>query len=260
MVSKKGVSIGLSSDKRYLLFTVWYGSAAQKTDVFYKKIDPEAPILTLVDDIEATFSCDIADGSCYIITDLEAPRRRILIADLKNTGFDSWKEIIPQGEATIEEFYLINGKIVLQMIEKASSRMKIYNHDGSSDHSIELPTIGSLGAIRGNWQDNKLLYSFSSFNMPSTIFYYNFETDKSEIWERPESPVNSEDYVVEQVWYNSYDGTDVPMFLFHRKGLVKDGNNPTLVYGYGGFNSSQTPYFSTYGITLVDHGAHFCTD
>jgi prolyl oligopeptidase len=239
----KIAQISLSDDGKLLLIHVLHG-ASGSTDIYLKPVQPEGPARVLVKDIAATFNVEAAAGRIYIHTNWNAPRGRIVAADPADPTPDHWKTLIPEGDATIESFHLAAGKLVVNSMLDAHSALRVFSTDGREKTSIPLPGLGSVATIDGNWTSPVLCFSYSSFQVPSTFFSYSMPGAKLAVISQPKTPSQLNDVIVDQVWYRSKDGTSVPMFLAHKKGLVQDGKQPVLLYGYGGFNWAQLPSFS----------------
>lgn len=249
-----GVGVDLSEDGHYLLFTVYHGSAARKTELYYQDLAAAGEILPIVNDIEARFEGRIAGQHLYIETDWEAPNGRIVRADLADPGRHRWTEIIPETGAVIRDFTTAGGRLIVRYHENVIPSLRVFEPDGTPVTTIEPPTIGYMSAARGRWQSDEAFFSFSSFHIPTMIFRYDLTTLTQTVWARVDVPIDSDDFEIKQVWYKSVDGTDVPMFVAHTKGIIADGSNPTLLTGYGGFRSSLTPYFSPRAAAWMKEG------
>lgn len=248
------VSGDLSDDRRYLVITVYYGASGSKTEVWIKDLMADGPITPVVTDIDAQFFAELVDDKMYFATDWQAPNWRILSGDIGNNNPDEWVEVVPEGESVLESYSLIGGKLIVSYLENVVSKVKIFSPDGESLGEMELPTLGSVSRMYGQWNKPEVFYTFSSFTYPRTVFRYDMESGKSKEWSKPKSPIKSDNFEVNQVWYTSKDGTEIPMFVVHRKDLTKDGNNATILYGYGGFNNNETPFFSSLFGHWVDMG------
>ena len=246
---------GVTEDGRYLIISV-----SQSTDpknlVFYKDLQtPDAPVVELISEFEANYSLIDNDGSIFWFrTDLDAPRGRVIAIDINNPARENWKEVIPQSAETLESLGLLNNQFVADYLKDAQSSIKIFNLDGSFIREVELPRIGSAGGFGGKRYDRETFYSFTSFTTPATIYRYDMVSGESTIFRQPNVDFNPDNYETKQVFYSSKDGTRVPMFITHKKGLQLDGNNPTLLYGYGGFSVSLTPYFSVSNLVWMEMG------
>jgi prolyl oligopeptidase len=248
------IGIALSEDGRYLLIEVSHGSAAEKSEIYYQDVTNPGPIVPVVNDINARFTGRIVGDQLFLDTNWEAPTERILVVDLKNPARDHWREVIPTSQATIQSFSLVGGNLFVNYLENVVSRVKVFEPDGKHLRDITFPAIGSVGSISGRWNSNEAFFTFSSFHIPTTIYRYDVASGSQDVWARLEVPINSDNFEVKQVWYESKDKTKVPMFIVHAKGLKLNGSNPTLLTGYGGFTVSLTPSFSSLAALWVERG------
>ena len=251
---EKGLGVGLSDDNRYLILTVSHGSAAKKTEVYYQDLAKGGPIVPIVNDIEARFSNEVAGDTMYLETNWQAPKGRILAVDLKDPARERWKEVVPQGDNAIQAFSAVGGRLFVRSLENVLPRIRIFDGQGKAQGEIALPGVGSATSPRGDWKKSEAFYGFTSFVTPSVIYRYDVATGKQTVWAKENAPIVSDRFEVKQVKFASKDGTQVPMFLVHRKGLKLDGNNPALLTGYGGFQLSQTPAFSARAAVWVENG------
>ncbi|MEO8147604.1 MAG: prolyl oligopeptidase family serine peptidase [Bacteroidia bacterium] len=195
------------------------------------------------------------DGDKLLMqTDAGAPNQRVVSVDPKNPAKENWKDIVPEKPELLMGASAGGGKIFVDYLKDVTTRAYQYDYKGTLEKEIVLPGIGSAGGFGGNWDDKIIFYTFTSFTFPPTIYKYEVASGKSEVWQKPEVKFNPEDYETKQVFYPSKDGTKIPMFIVYKKGLKLDGNNPTLLYAYGGFNISLTPTFSTSRIILLENG------
>lgn len=251
----KIINATLSEDGRYLLFTVSHGAGARRTEIYLQDVARGGPILTVVNDIEARFSGEIAGDTLYLLTNWNAPRGRLLAVNVQDAAArDRWREIIPQSSAVINGFALVGGRLLVNHLENVQARVRIFDPDGKFLAEIPLPTIGSVSSVRGRWTSPEAFYAFSSFHIPTTIYRYDVSTGTSEVWATLKVPIRSEQFEVKQVWYESRDGTRIPMFIAHARGLKLDGARPTLLTGYGGFNVSLLPGFSARALLWMELG------
>ncbi|WP_017718661.1 prolyl oligopeptidase family serine peptidase [Kamptonema formosum] len=250
-----GFSGDVTEDGKYLIITVWRGTEP-KNLVFYKDLtDPNAPVLELISEFEAKYSCIDNDGSLFWFqTDLDAPRGRVIAIDTNNPSRENWQEIIPEADEVLEGAGLLNNQFVTDYLKDARSQIKIFNLDGSFVREVELPGIGSAGGFGGKRYDTETFYSFTGYTAPSTIYRYDMVTGESTLYRQPDVDFNPADYETKQVFYTSKDGTRVPMFISHKKGISLDGNNGTYLYAYGGFNISLTPTFSVGQLVWMELG------
>lgn len=219
---------------------------------------PESGFVPVVTTFENDYNLiDEHDGSLYIFTNYKAPRYQILKIDLAKPQQENWETVVAEAENVIEFANLASGKIIVTYMEDAKSKLSIFTLDGEHESEIELPGLGSVGSFNGKIDENTAFYSFASFTRPTTIYQYNFDTKKSEVFFKPEVKFNPNDFETKQVFYKSKDGTKVPMFIFYKKGMQQTGDNPTILYGYGGFNISLTPYFSARRIAWIENGGVF---
>lgn len=250
-----GFSGDVTEDGKYLIITVWRGTEP-KNLVFYKDLtDPTAPVIELISEFEAKYSVIDNDGSVFWFqTDLDAPRGRVIAIDITNPSRENWQEIIPQADEVLEGAGVLNNQFVADYLKDARSQIKIFNLDGSFVREVELPGIGSAGGFGGKRYDTETFYSFTGYTTPATIYRYDMVTGESTLFRQPDVDFNPAGYETKQVFYSSKDGTRVPMFITHKKGIQLDGNNPTYLYGYGGFNISLTPSFSVGQLVWMELG------
>ncbi|MCB0704734.1 MAG: S9 family peptidase [Saprospiraceae bacterium] len=196
-------------------------------------------------------------GRFLVLTNIDAPNYRLISVDPANPQKENWVEIIPESENLLESVNTGGGKLFASYLEKATNRIYQMNYDGSDKTQIQLPGLGSAGGLGGRENEKTLFYTFTSFIYPNSIFQYDVETGKSAQFYKADLKFDPADYVEKQVTYKSKDGTDVSMFIVHKKGLKMDGNNPTYLYGYGGFNISLSPWFSASRLVLLENGGIF---
>lgn len=189
-----------------------------------------------------------------VMTNDEAPNMRVLLIDTKRPGRESWQELIPESKEKLRSIDLVGDKIMATYIKDASSMVKVFSESGRFLNEMELPGIGQISGFSGKRKDSQAFYSFTSFTQPSTKYRYDAKTGKSEIFKASKMDFNSDEYETKQVFYESNDGTKIPMFITHRKGLELNGKNPTLLYGYGGFDISILPSFSIANVILLENG------
>jgi prolyl oligopeptidase len=250
-----GFSGGVTEDGRYLIISVWLGTDS-KNLVFYKDLtNPNAEVVELINEFEADYSFIDNDGSVfYFRTDLNAPRGRLIAIDTNKAAPENWQEIIPQSAETLEGVSILNNQLVADYLKDAHTQIKIFDLKGEFIREVELPGLGSAGGFGGKRYDTETFYNFTSFTIPGTIYRYDMVTGKSEVFRAPQVDFNPDDYETKQVFYHSKDGTRVPMFITHKKGIKLDGNNPTYLYAYGGFNASMTPGFSVSLLVWMEMG------
>ena len=259
---------GVTEDGRYLIISVDRGTDP-KNLIYYKDLQtPDSPVVELISEFEANYSFIDNEGSIFWFrTDLDAPRGRVIAIDINKPTppnppllrgekeiKEGWQEVIPQTDETLESVGLLNNQFVTDYLKDARSSIKIFDLEGSFVREVELPGIGSAGGFGGKRYDTETFYSFTSFTIPTTIYRYDMVSGKSTLFRQPKVDFKPDEYETKQVFYTSKDGTSVPMFITHKKGLQLDGNNPTLLYGYGGFNVSLTPSFSVSRLVWMEMG------
>lgn len=196
-------------------------------------------------------------GRFLVMTDVDAPRYRLVGVDPANPAKEHWQDVIPQQDDLLESVSTGGGLLFASYLKDATTRIFRFQADGSGKEEVRLPGIGTAGGFGGLRDDSFSFYAFTSFTDPGSIFQYDYATGKSELYFRPELKFDPDQFETEQVFFSSKDGTRVPMFIVHRKGLVKDGKNPALLYAYGGFNISLSPSFSTSRMILLEQGGVF---
>ncbi|MEP7014554.1 MAG: prolyl oligopeptidase family serine peptidase [Verrucomicrobiota bacterium] len=227
----------------YLIINISQGTDP-KNRVFYKDLrQPDSKVVELLDKQDAAYQFIEHDGPLFWFkTNLNAPKGRIVAIDVDHPA--EIKEIVPQTEDKLEDVNVVGDRFVATYLKDAHSLVRLFEFSGKAAGEISLPGLGTADGFNGKRKDTETFYSFVSFTEPATVYRYDFKTGQSTAMFRPKVDFNSDPFETEQVFYKSKDGTRVPMFLIHRKGLEKNGNNPTLLYGYGGFDISITPSFS----------------
>ncbi len=250
-----GFGGGVTDDGRYLIVNVWKGTD-QKNLLFYKDLsDPNAKVIELIRDFDAEYSFIDNDGPVFWLkTDLNSPRGRVMAIDTRKPERSNWKELIPQSAETIEGVSALNNQFVVTYLKDAHSQIKVFDLHGKYVREIELPGLGSAGGFSGKRSDTETFYTYTSFNTPPVIYRCELKTGKSTVFKQAKVDFNPNDYETQQVFYHSKDGTRVPMFITYKKGLKLAGSNPTILYGYGGFNISLTPAFSPANLVWMEMG------
>ncbi len=253
----KDISIDLTERGKYLIVNVFYGASGDKTDIFIWETGTKKPFIPVVEGIDAGFFAYEYNDELFIITNWKAPKYRIMHVPVKNVsnGPGKWAELIPEGEGIIEGSSTItNGKLLVITLENVNSKARVYDIKGAFQQDLELPSLGTITGVSGRQNSNLLFYSFTSFHIPTTSYLRNMKTGDQKVWSELEVPVNQDEIEVKQVWYTSKDGTKIPMFLVHKKGLELNGNNPTYITAYGGFNISLTADFSETAVIIAENG------
>lgn len=258
-----GFSGKITEDGRYLVIIVWHGTDP-KNRIFYKDLkDPkkpaiaprQSPIVELLKEADAEYRFIGNEGHVFwFLTDKDAPRRRVIAVDTLNPDPSNWREIIPEASETLEAVSIVGNRFICRYLKDAHTQVKVFTLDGKFEREVELPGLGTAWGFGGKRTDAETFYIFTSFTVPPTIYRYDVTTGKSTIFRKPKVAFNPDDYETKQVFYHSKDGTKVPMFIVHKKGLKLNGKNPTYLYGYGGFGISLTPYFSPATIVWLEMG------
>jgi prolyl oligopeptidase len=250
----------VTEDGKYLFVFDSKGTGPQ-TLVSYAALEGTTPakraasLVPLVEAWEAEYSLLGNDGTtAYFKTDLDAPRGRIIAIDLRKPDKASWRELVPQAKEAISSASIVGNRLFLSYLVDAKSAVKVFDLKGKPVRDVELPGIGSAGGFGGRRVDKQTFFSFTSFSTPATVYRHDLKTGKSTIWRQPKLDFDGAAFETTQVFYPSKDGTKIPMFIVHKKGLALDGNNPTILYGYGGFSSTETPYFSSVNATWIERG------
>ena len=255
-----GMNAEVTDDGRYAVLHVWLGTDRRNRVYYLDLKDARRPKVTgevvrLLDDFDASYAFVGNDGPVfYFLTDLEAPRKRVIAIDTRHPERARWREIIPQGPDVLDGIHIIHDTFVANYMHDASSRLRLFTLEGRLVKDLPLPTLGSIGAISGERKDDEMFYAFTSFLYPTTIFRYDFKSGGTSVFKAPTIDFDPSGYETKQVFYSSKDGTRVPMFITHKKGLHLDGSNPTYLYGYGGFNISLTPSFSVAMLVWLEQG------
>jgi prolyl oligopeptidase len=250
-----GFGGSVTDDGRYLIITVWQGTSP-KNRLYYKDLSkPDSEVVKLLDDFDAEYRFLDNDGSVFWIkTDLDAARGRVIAIDTRHPERAAWKTIVPQGPDKLEQANVVNDTFVLGYLKDAQSEVRIYSLDGKLIRNVDLPGIGTAEGFGGKRQDKETFYAFTSFVTPTTIYRYDLAAGKSGVFRQPKVDFDSSQFETKQVFYTSKDGTRVPMFITAKKGLKLDGQNPVLLYAYGGFNISMTPAFSVGNAVWLEMG------
>jgi prolyl oligopeptidase len=253
----KIIGCALSEEGRYLTVHVLYGAAADRTEIYYQDLEKPGALQPLVNDIPFRFRGEVGGSHVFLQTNWKAPNGRVLEVDLGNPARENWREIVPESDVPIESFSLAGGRLFVRYIRNASSQVKVFDAGGAQIRDVELPTMGSIEGFTGRWASKEAFYGFSSFPIPQRIYRYDTETGKQSVWAETHVPIDGGKLEVKQVGYSSKDKTRIPMFLMYRKGTKLDGNNPTLLTGYGGFNLNETPHFSASFALWAEQGGVF---
>ncbi len=246
-------NVHLSEDGRWLLIVEEHGYT--KTEMFLQDLTAKSPPVEITAGKDFLYGADFFEGKLYITTNEDAPRYRVFVADATNPQRENWKELIPQADAVLQGVSVTGGKLLAQCEHNVTSELKLFGLDGKKLADIPLPAIGTVFGASGRYDRNEFFFGFQSFTVPPSIYRVDLTDVKSARWAKVDAPsIDPSAYDVQQVWYTSKDGTKVPMFVVSKKGIEKNGKNPTLLTGYGGFNVSLTPTFSRSMYLWMEHG------
>ncbi|MCE2514105.1 MAG: S9 family peptidase, partial [Acidobacteria bacterium] len=228
------------------------------TEIHVKDLADDTPFVTAIADGVSESWASFAGGELVIVTNLDAPNKRVVLADPAAPVADRWREVIPErDDVVIETATALGGRLAVSYLEDVQPRVAIHELDGTHVRDIAFDTIGSVGGGAGRWTSDEAFFTFETFHIPRAIYRYDLATGEQTVWAEPDLPVDAPAYRVTQRWFASKDGTRVPMFVVHRPGVALDGRNPTLLTGYGGFNNAMTPAFSALATTWLRSGGVF---
>jgi len=246
-------NVSLSNDGRWLLISVSEGYT--KTELFLMDLKTGTPPTRVTTGKNFLYGADVYQGKLYITTNEDAPRYRVFVADAGDYERDHWKEIIPQTDAVLQGAAVFGGKLFAQYEQNATSQLKIFDLDGKKLTDLTLPALGTVFGSSGRWDRDEVFYGFQSFTFAPSIYRYDLKGNSTSLWTKVDAPsIDPSAYEVAQEWFQSKDGTRVPMFVVHKKGLPKNGRNPALLTGYGGFNISETPEFNRAAYLWLERG------
>jgi prolyl oligopeptidase len=241
------IGTDLSTDGRYLIYTVSHGSAAEQTEIYIQDVKEHGPVTPIVNDVKAEFRPELAGDKVFISTNWDAPNGKIFVTDLESPGRSNWKLVIPESEYPITGVAAIGGKLFVTYLQDVVTHIKVFEPNGKLDREVKLPGIGTAG-VGGRWEDDEAFLRFTSYSSPATIYSYSVNSGKQSIWAKIRVPVPTDEIETRQVFFHSKDKTRIPMFLVYKKGTRLDGVRPTLLTGYGGFRISETPGFSAMAV------------
>jgi prolyl oligopeptidase len=251
---RRYIGAGLTEDERFLVINAAVSTTGNELYVQDLK-NKNGKLITVVGNFDQNHSVVDNDGAKLIIqTDLNAPNGRIVVVDAAKPGVENWKDLVPESENAMQGVSTVGNKMFVNYLKDASTQVKQFDYNGKLEREITLPGIGSAGGFSGEHPDKETYYSFTSFITPTSIYKYDLASGKSTLYAQPKVDFNSANYEVKQVFYASKDGTKIPMFIVHKKGLELNGKNPTMLYAYGGFNISLTPNFSTSRLVWLENG------
>jgi len=246
---------GVTDDGRYLIIIATQGTDPRNRVLYKDLSSPTNRVVELLMAFDAEYTFIGNEGPLFWFkTDLDAPRGRVVAVDLNDAGRANRVEIIPQSTNKLEQVSLVNNLLVAEYLQDACSVVRFFSLVGTPEGELSLPGLGTVGGLGGRRRDKETFYSFTSFNRPGSIYRLDLDTRQCSVFREPKLDFNPSFYTTEQVFFESKDGTRVPMFLTHRLGIPKHRNNPTLLYGYGGFNISLTPSFSVASLVWMEMG------
>lgn len=249
-----GIGGGVTEDGDYLIIHVSQGTDP-KNRLFYKKLGDASGVVELLSEGDASYRFIGNEGAVfYLLTDLMAPRQRVIAIDTRNPDRDGWREIIAESAHPLRSVRMAGGQLICLYLEDAHSAVSTHALDGTKLRDIKLPGIGTVGGFSGRKHDTEIFYAFTSFTVPGAIHRLDLDTGESTLWRKPGIEFDGDLYETRQVFFTSEDGTRVPMFVTHRKGLELDGSHNTLLYGYGGFGISMLPGFSVGRAVWLERG------
>ncbi|WP_047981503.1 prolyl oligopeptidase family serine peptidase [Ornithinibacillus contaminans] len=244
----------LSDDDKYLCLYVFLGTATENR-FYIRPINSNAPFTRLLNQADAEYLyVTNKDDVFYFKTDLNTPNGKIIAIDLANPDSSNWKEVIPEQADVIDFVLFLQDKLVIALLHDAHHQLHVYDIDGAYSHPIKLPILGSITDMTRSKETNEIYFGVTSFLSPTIVFNYKMESKELQVFAESEIPFDTSLYVTEQVFYTSKDGTRVPMFVTHRKGLTLHGENPVILYGYGGFNVNMTPSFNPAVLRWIEKG------
>ncbi|WP_298755767.1 prolyl oligopeptidase family serine peptidase [uncultured Psychroserpens sp.] len=247
------IGAGVTENDDYLIITASVSTSGNK--LFIKDLTkPNSPLVTILDNTDSdTYIIENEGSKLYLVTNLNAPNQKIVTADVSNPTPENWVDFIPETEYVLSPS-TGGGYFFAEYMVDAVSKVKQYDYSGKFIRDIELPGVGNAGGFGGKKEEKIDYFSFTNYNTPSSIYTYNVDTGESELYWKPSIEFNSDDYESTQVFYTSKDGTKVPMIITHKKGIELNGKNPTILYGYGGFNISLNPGFSVTNAVWMEQG------
>ena len=250
---KRFYTASVSEDQQALF--IFESGEGRGNALFMKNLTKaDAPIEQLASDFNYEYSpIEVIGNKIFFSTNFGAPKSKIMVADINSPKLENWKVLVPESTSVLSGAEVIGGKLMLTYDKDASNHAFVYNTDGKLLHEVKLPSLGSVG-FSGDKDEKDAFFIFTSFTFPGAVYKYNVDTNESSLYRAPKVNFNPEDFVTEQVFYPSKDGTKIPMFLTYKKGLKKNGNNPVFLYAYGGFNISLNPSFSTFRIPFLENG------
>lgn len=243
----------VTSDEKFLIISET--ESTHGNSLYIRNLSTDHDFLKLTTSFEYNYQVlDHVDNHLYVLTNYKSPKYKLVKINVNTLDIGNWRDVIPEKKDVLESCVLAGGKIIATYIEDVKSKVEVYSLDGDKLHQFKLPTLGTVSGISAQLNSKTAFYTFSSFTVPSVIYTFNTDTFESDVFFEPQIDFDFDNYETKQVFYRSKDGTDVPMFIVHKKGIELNGQNPTLLYGYGGFNATLKPSFSTSRLVWLENG------
>lgn len=253
--AKEAIVVGdPSEDGRHLVIEVMHGAAADRVEIWVQDLKKNGPIEPVIKDLEARFFGFAVGDELFLQTNYKAPKGRVMVVDLAKPAPENWREVVPEAENAIDSVTLAGGKILVAYVKNATSMVRAFDPDGKMAFELNLPALGAVYGVQGRWENQAAYFNYDSFAIPATIYRCDMSSGKQSVWAQVKVPVDGSKFELSQIWYASKDGTKVPMFLMHAKGIKLDGSNPVLLEGYGGFGVNNTPFFNADAIAWAERG------
>ena len=246
---------GVSVNEEETMMFLYESGAGAGNNLFVRDLRvPGSQFIQMTSDMDLSYNVvETIGDKIYLMTNEGAPKSKVTVADIHRPGIAQWKTLIPEGDDVLESADIIDGHLLLTYSKDASTHAYVHTLDGKRLHEVTLPSVGSAG-FSGRKERKECFFSFTSFTVPGTIYQYDIATNKSVLYQAPKVNFNLNNYVSEQVFFQSKDGTRIPMFITYKKGMKRNGKNPVLLYGYGGFNISLGPSFSAMRMPFIEKG------
>ena len=253
---QRNYSAEVSSDKKYLF--VYETESTSGNNLYVKNLQKNDGFVKLTTGFNYEYDVlDQVGDNLLVHTNFNAPKYKLVRINVNTLDIGNWIDVIPEKKDVLEKCTLAGDKIIAVYMQDAKSKLEVYDSKGDYLHDIELPTIGSVSSIESTTKSSEVFYTFSSFTVPSTVYTYDLGNKDSEVYFQPDLDFDASKYETKQIFYEAKDGIKIPMFIVHKKGLKLNGKTPTLLYAYGGFNISLTPYFRTDRLVWLENGGVF---
>ncbi len=252
------ISAQVTENGRYLVIGVSHGVPARREDIYVKDLrTQDAPIREIIHGIDSRFTPVNYEDDLYVLTDYQADNYRVIRVSIADPAADKWQTIIPESKDVISGISIIGGKLFATGLHDVVTQTRIFTLDGKQVGTITYPALGSASEVHGREDSNHGFYTFESFNIPPGVYHYDVASGKTKVFAKPKVPFNSDQYEVKQVFYNSKDGTRVPMFVASKKGLKRDAKAPTLMFAYGGFLIPMTAHWDPEFAWWMEQGGFY---